>query len=109
MKKSIKELLMDERKRNILFIIISAVALLLSITGLLKNVLPFDIAWVAIALVGIPIVVGSALALIKEHNIKADLLITIALIASVYIGEYFAAGEVALIMAIGTLLEDATA
>jgi heavy metal translocating P-type ATPase len=95
-------------KRNILFTVISAVALALSLSGILKEILLFDIAWVAIVLCGIPIVFGCIRALIKEHNIKADMLVSIALIGSIYIGEYFAAGEVALIMAVGTLLEDAT-
>lgn len=107
--KKIKEWFVNEEKRNILFVIISAVTLVLSLTGILKNVLPFDIAWVAIVLCGIPIVVGSVIALIKDHDIKADVLVSIALIASILIGEYFAAGEVAMIMAIGKLLEDATA
>ena len=61
----IKELLFDERKRNSLFVIISAVTSLLSLTGLLNSVVLFDIAWVAIVLVGIPIVFGSVRALIK--------------------------------------------
>ena len=100
---------LKEEKRNIVFVIISAAALLLSLSGVLKDSLPFDIAWVAIVLCGVPIVISSATALIKEHNIKADVLVSIALIAAVIIGEYFAAGEVALIMAVGTLLEDATA
>ena len=50
-----------------------------------------------------PIVVNAITALIKEHDIKADVLVSMALIASVSIGEYFAAGEVALIMQIGSL------
>ena len=107
--KKIKEWFVNEEKRNILFVIVSAVTLILSLTEVLKSVLPFDIAWVAIVLCGIPIVVGSITALIKEHDIKADVLVSIALIASIGIGEYFAAGEVAMIMAIGTLLEDVTA
>jgi len=98
-----------EEKLNIVFVIISAAALALSLAGVLRDALPFDIAWAAIALCGVPIVIGSVIALIKEHDIKADVLVSIALIAAIYIGEYFAAGEVALIMAIGTLLEDATA
>ncbi len=105
----IKKWFMNEERRNILFVIISAPALILSLSGVLKNVLPFDIAWVAIVLCGIPIMTGSVVALIKEHDIKADVLVSVALIASVCIGEYFAAGEVAWIMAIGALLEDATA
>ncbi len=106
---TIKEWFINEKKRNILYAVVSFAALLLSITGALKNILPFDAAWVAIVLVGIPIVIGSVQALIKEHDIKADVLVSMALIASIFIGEYFAAGEVAWIMAIGTLLEDATA
>ena len=98
-----------EEKRNVVFVVISAITLILSLTGTLQGILPFDIAWVAIVLCGIPIVIGSAIALVMEHDIKADMLVSIALVASIFIGEYFAAGEVAMIMAIGTLLEDATA
>lgn len=105
----IKECFVNEEKRNILFVILSAITLILSLTGVLKNTLPFDIAWVAIVLCGVPIAIGSAIALIREHDIRADVLVSIALIASLLIGEYFAAGEVAMIMAIGKLLEDATA
>lgn len=107
--KTIRNTLIEEEKRNLTFVIISGIALLLSLTNALGGVLPFDIAWVAIVLCGIPIVVGSAAAVIQEHDIKADVLVSIALVASLCIGEYFAAGEVAFIMAIGTLLEDATA
>lgn len=107
--KTIRNTLTDEEKRNLALVIISGAALLLSLTNALGGVLPFDIAWVAIVLCGIPIVIGSAAAVIREHDIKADVLVSIALIASLCIGEYFAAGEVAFIMAIGTLLEDATA
>ena len=98
----------DEEKRNIVFTIVSAVALVLSLMGVLKKLLPFDIAWIAICLCGIPILTGCVEALVKEHDIKADMLVSIALLGSVSIGEYFAAGEVALIMAVGTLLEDYT-
>ena len=109
MLKKCKACFVEEEKRNIVFVILSAVVLILSLTGVFSGILPFDIAWVAIALCGVPIVIGSAVALMKEHDIKADVLVSIAIIASIYIGEYFAAGEVAMIMAIGTLLEDATA
>lgn len=43
-----------------------------------------------------------------EHDIKADVLVAMALVASVLTREFFAAGEVALIMQIGSLLEDYT-
>ena len=46
--------------------------------------------------------------LYTSFDIKADVLVSMALIASVCIGEYFAAGEVALIMQLGALLEELT-
>ncbi len=71
--------------------------------------LPADPAWVAVALCGSPIVFGALRAVVLEHDVKADLLVSIAIVASVAIGEVLAAGTVATIMATGTLLEDATA
>lgn len=46
--------------------------------------------------------------LITAFDIKADVLVSIALIASIIIKEDFAAGEVAFIMQLGALLEDLT-
>ena len=88
--------------------LLSALSLALSLTGTFSDVLPADIAWVAIVLCGFPILLGAARGVILEHDIKADLLVALALVASVGIREYFAAGEVALIMQIGSLLEDYT-
>ncbi len=68
----------------------------------------FDPAWAAVLLCGIPIVKGAAEALLKEFDIKADLLVSLALIASVATGEVFAAGEIAFIMALGAMLEERT-
>ncbi|MBO4360059.1 MAG: cation-translocating P-type ATPase [Eubacteriaceae bacterium] len=87
--------------------LVSLAALALSFTGTLQY-LPFDTAWIAIVLCGIPILTGAFKGVVFEHDIKADLLVSLALIASVICGEYFAAGEVALIMQIGSLLEDYT-
>ena len=70
--------------------------------------LPFDPAWVAIILCGIPIIMEAFIGLVTEFDIKADVLVSIALLASVMIGEDFAAGEVAFIMQIGGLLEELT-
>ncbi len=70
--------------------------------------LPFDSAWVAIVLCGIPIIKGAIVGLVTELDIKADVLVSIALVASVIIGEIFAAGEVAFIMALGAYLEERT-
>lgn len=46
--------------------------------------------------------------LVTAFDIKADVLVSIALVASVCIREDFAAGEVAFIMQLGALLEDLT-
>ena len=98
----------NEPKETLVCAVISGISLVLSITGALMNLLPFDIAWMAIFLCGIPILVGAFKGVIFEHDIKADLLVSLALIASVATKEFFAAGEVALIMQIGSLLEDYT-
>ena len=55
-----------------------------------------------------PIVLEAVYSLVTKFDIKADVLVSIALIASIFIGEYFAASEVAFIMQLGALLEDLT-
>ena len=92
-------------KKDIAFLVISGIALICSLTGIL-DFLPFDIAWVAIILCGVPIILEAIIGLVTAFDIKADVLVSLALIASVCIGEDFAAGEVAFIMQIGALLED---
>ena len=93
-------------KKDIAFLIISGIALMISIFDLIP--LPFDAAWIAIILCGIPIILEAVIGLVTEFDIKADVLVSIALIASVFIGEDFAAGEVAFIMQLGAMLEDIT-
>lgn len=93
-------------KKDIVFLIISGIALLLSILKIVP--LPFDIAWVSVILCGVPIVMEAIIGLITKFDIKADVLVSIALVASIFIGEDFAAGEVAFIMQLGALLEDLT-
>lgn len=92
-------------KRDIIFLSISGIALVISLLGVST---PVDLAWVAIILCGTPIVLEAVVGLITEFDIKADVLVSIALIASVVIGEIFAAGEVAFIMQLGGLLEELT-
>jgi heavy metal translocating P-type ATPase len=93
-------------KKDITFLVISGIALICSIFDLLP--LPFDAAWIAIILCGIPIIMEAVIGLVTAFDIKADVLVSLALIASVCIGEDFAAGEVAFIMQLGALLEDLT-
>lgn len=93
-------------KRAIFQLIISGLSLLISLGK--PSFLPFDTAWIAILLCGCPIILEAALKLITEFDIRADVLVSIALIASIAIGEIFAAGEVAFIMQLGSLLEEFT-
>ena len=62
----------------------------------------------AIILCGLPIILEAIIGLVTAFDIKADVLVSIALVASVIIGEDFAAGEIAFIMQLGALLEDLT-
>ncbi len=93
-------------RKEILFLVLSGVAVLCSLFG----VRPWGLepAWVAIVLCGVPIVLEAFVGLVGSFDIKADVLVAMALIASLCIGEYFAAGEVAFIMQLGELLEDLT-
>jgi len=92
-------------KKDIVFLVIAGASLLVSLFDL---PLPFDAAWIAILLCGIPILLEAFIGLVTAFDIKADVLVSIALVASVIIGEDFAAGEVAFIMQLGALLEDLT-
>lgn len=79
---------------------ISGIALIVSIFDLVP--LPFDASWAAIILCGIPIILEAVIGLVTAFDIKADVLVSLALIASVCIG------EVAFIMQLGGLLEELT-
>ena len=93
-------------KAELLCLFFSGIALLFSM--ITPSAFPVDPAWVAILLCGVPIVKDALIGLVTEFDIKADVLVATALIASVIIGEDFAAGEVAFIMQLGALLEEAT-
>lgn len=78
---------------------------------LFSDVLPFDPAWVTVIISGIPMVYLAVWRVIYNHGIRkisSALLISIAMAAAIAIGDLFAAGEVAWIMAIGAILEDKT-
>ena len=93
-------------KNDIALLVISGIAVVLSLLGV--RPFPFDMAWVAIVLCGVPIILEAVIGLVTAFDIKADVLVSLALIASVAIGEDFAAGEVAFIMQLGGLLEELT-
>lgn len=94
-------------KKEIAFLGISGISLILSLLDLNFG-LPFDIAWVSVVLCGIPIIMEAIIGLVTAFDIKADVLVSLALVASICIHEDFAAGEVAFIMQLGALLEDLT-
>ena len=88
-----------------LFLVASFVVSKLSIT------LPADPAWVTVLICGLPLLYSAVRKLIHNRGVKkisTPLLISIAMIASVAIGDLFAAAEVAFLMAIGEILEDLT-
>lgn len=73
--------------------------------------LPIDPAWITVMISGIPLLYLAVWRIIHTpgiSKISSALLITIAMIAAIAIGDLFAAGEVAFIMAIGAILEDMT-
>ena len=89
--------------------VVSGVFLAASLVLLLTGAkLAVDPAWVTVLISGYPLLYLAISRLIRQRWISSALLITIAMIASIIIGELFAAGEVAFIMAIGALLEDMT-
>ena len=93
-------------KKDIALLVIAGLALVLSLLGV--QPFPFNISWVAIVLCGVPIILEAFIGLVTAFDIKADVLVSLALIASVCIGEDFAAGEIAFIMQLGGLLEELT-
>ncbi|MCR5026193.1 MAG: cadmium-translocating P-type ATPase [Methanobrevibacter sp.] len=94
----------DKReKKDIILIVISVISLLTSFFMSIEY-----LSWIAIILCGIPIFKGCIGGMIRKFDIKADLLVSIAIIASIIIGELFAAAEIATIMAIGGFMEEYT-
>lgn len=102
------KLFKSETQKTVTFIIISSICLFMSLIQSVDELLHFNLSWVAIILCGLPIIKEAATCLYEEFDIKADVLVSLALIASVIIGEIFATGEISVIMTIGALLEDLT-
>ena len=105
-KLNIRDFFLDGEKRDILFIVISIISVILSLIG--ANLWRFDLIWIAVIFCGFPIFKEAIIGLYTEFDIKADVLVSIAIISSILIGELFAAGVIAIIMAIGGFLEEYT-
>ena len=74
-------------------------------------VIPVDPAWVTVIICGVPLLYLAVWRIIYNKGISkisSALLISIAMISAIAIGDLFAAGEVAFIMEIGAILEDMT-
>ncbi len=96
--------------------IISGIFFVLSLALLItKKVIRFylhpflDFAWVTVLISGYPLFFWAIYCLIKEKRITSSLLMSVAIIASICIFELFASAEIALLMAIGEILEEKTA
>lgn len=103
-----------EFSESVFATVISGVCLLLSLFLPMSGFeIPayFDPAWIAVLFSGIPMLYSAVRKLVKNKGItriSSALLISVAMIASIVVGDLFAAGEIAFIMAIGEILEDKT-
>lgn len=91
---------------NKIFIMLSGIGIALSLLNI--DIGGINAAWLAIIFTGVPIVYGAIVGLCRDFDITADVLVSLALIASIYSQEIFAAGEIAFIMQLGALLEEMT-
>lgn len=90
-------------------LIISAIGAIFSLIFYIKDIQTiYNPGWISIVISGIPIFLSAYSQLFFEKKISSALLITIGIIASISIGEIFAAAEIAFIMALGEMLEDMT-
>ncbi len=72
---------------------------------------PVDPAWGSVLISGLPLLFNAVKRLVTSkgfEKLSPDLLIVIAMTAAIAIGDLFAAGEVAVIMAVGSILENMT-
>ncbi len=73
--------------------------------------IPMDPAWIAVIISGLPLLYLALWRVVHNQGIariSSAILISIAMIAAIAIGDLFAAGEVAFIMALGAILEEKT-
>ncbi len=92
--------------------VVGGIFLIFSLILSLKGITPaIDPAWVTMIICGFPLLYLAIWRLINNKGISkisSALLISVAMIAAIAIGDLFAAGEVAFIMALGAILEDMT-
>lgn len=93
------------------FLLVDLIPHLLGKEEVILRFFPFDPAWVTVLISGIPLLYLAVWRIIHNpgiSKISSALLITIAMFAAIALGDLFAAGEVVFIMAVGSILEEAT-
>ena len=101
--------LLSSLKMTIIGGIFLAASLILMLAKIPTPVSP---AWAAVVICGYALLYNAIWCIMYNkgmYKISSALLISIAMIASIFIGQFFAAGQVAFIMAIGRILEEKTA
>ncbi len=92
--------------------IVSGLFLIISLYFKYNHIsVPLDPAWISVIVSGLPLLYLAIWRVIYNpgiSKISSALLICMAMVAALYIGDIFAAGEVVFIMAIGALLEEKT-
>lgn len=85
---------------------LSAVFLGVGLYGYLSNNPSLEtFSWGTVLISGLPMAAEAGTELVRQRRITSSLLIVMAMVASIAIGESFAAGEIAFLMALGELLE----
>lgn len=72
-------------RKDVVLLVLSGIGVLCSLLKI--QPFPFDMAWVAIVLCGLPIILEAVIGLVTAFDIKADVLVSLALIASICIGD----------------------
>ncbi|MFZ5831989.1 MAG: cation-translocating P-type ATPase family protein [Planctomycetota bacterium] len=100
----LRSLLENPHRRHLALTLLVALGLGLYLTGAVRSVYGFDLALVLTFIGGFPVFYES-LRNLFARRISADVAVSLAALAAVYIGEYAVAAEVMLIMLIGEALE----
>jgi len=87
--------------------IVVGVLILVYATGLARQIAGIDIALIAASIGGLPIVYGAIRGLLRK-NLNVGGLVSVAVIATLVVGEYLAGAIVVFIMLLGELLENIT-
>jgi HflK protein len=97
-------LLSDPHRRHFLLTLLCGAGLAAYLSGSITSIFGFDLAMLLTLVGGFPIYLESLSALARR-KISADLAVSLAAMAALYIGQYAVAAEVIFIMLIGESLE----